>query len=129
MDHTTNWVARIGILILLWLSANWASAQTLTTLLSFNGPLGQFPGSLILNGSTLYGITEGGGDYGDGNIFSIHTDGTGFQNLLSFNGTNDKSPEGGLTLSGSTLYGMTSVGGAYGYGGRFFGGFSGRSRR
>ena len=51
---------------------------------------------------------------GDGTIFSIHTDGSGFQTLLSFNGSNGAYPDGSLTLVGSTLYGMT-----IGYGGGY----------
>ncbi len=56
---------------------------------------------------------------GNGTIFSIHTDGTGFQNLFSFNGTNGADPWGSLTLSGSTLYGMTSEDGGSGKGNIF----------
>ena len=69
-------------------------------------------GSLTLSGSTLYGMTLSGGANGNGTIFSINTDGSGFQNLFSFSGTNGDNPHGSLTLSGSTLYGMTSAGGA-----------------
>ena len=48
-------------------------------------------------------------DYGL--VFSIDTDGSGYQKLLDFNGTNGKYPYGSLTLSGNVLYGMTFVGG------------------
>ena len=49
-----------------------AQAQTLTTLSAFDWTHGANPqGSLILNGSTLYGMTEFGGDNGDGTIFSV----------------------------------------------------------
>ena len=88
-------------------------------LLSFSGTAGQYPGfrpqasSLTLSGSILYGITSEGGSAGYGNIFSINTTGSGFQNLLSFSGANGALPNGNLTLSGSTLYGMTLSGGAY----------------
>ena len=53
-----------------------------------------------------------GYNYGYGNIFSINTDGRGYQNLLSFSGSNGQYPRGSLTVSGSTLYGMTESGGA-----------------
>ena len=72
-------------------------------------------GDLTLSGSTLYGMTLGGGAMLSGTIFKINIDGTGYQVLHSF-GTvlNDGySPYGSLTLSGSTLYGMTEAGGAY----------------
>jgi uncharacterized repeat protein (TIGR03803 family) len=70
-------------------------------------------GSLTLSGSTLYGMTYGGGDSGRGTAFKMNTDGTGFNRLHTFaGGVNDGSaPYGSLTLSGSTLYGMTYEGG------------------
>ncbi len=69
-------------------------------------------GSLILSGTTLYGTTLGGGANGLGTIFSVGTDGSGFQNLYSFNrGASGYEPLGDLTLSGGTLFGMTSQGG------------------
>jgi uncharacterized repeat protein (TIGR03803 family) len=80
---------------------------------------GQFPlGSLILSGSTLYGMTDYGGAYAYGTIFKIQTDGTGFTLLHEFDSTasDGGNPTGSLILSGSTLYGMTSSGGATGYG-------------
>ena len=70
-------------------------------------------GSLVLSGSTLYGMTCNGGSTDFGTIFKIGTGGTGFILLHEFSGgTNDgKMPRGSLTLSGSTLYGMTYWGG------------------
>ena len=48
------------------------SGGTPTTLFSFDGTHGEGPsGSLILSGSTLYGMTLDGGANGDGTIFSI----------------------------------------------------------
>jgi uncharacterized repeat protein (TIGR03803 family) len=84
-----------------------------TWLFSFNGTGdgAQPDGSLTLVGSTLYGTTYGGGANRDGTIFSINTDGTGFQTLVTFNGTNGAHPYGSLTQVGSTLYGMTYGGG------------------
>jgi titin len=68
-------------------------------------------GSLILSGSTLYGMTYSGGTPNAGTIFKINTDGTGYALLCSFNSgsvANDGcNPNGSLVLSGSTLYGMT----------------------
>ena len=102
-----------------------ADAQTYNVLLSFTGTGGVFPGggpegSLTVNGTTMYGITQGGGTYGDGNIFSVGTNGTGFQNLLSLTGTGGAypgiDPYGSLTLGGTTLYVMTNGGGTYGKG-------------
>lgn len=68
-------------------------------------------GSLVLSGSTLYGMTSDGG-YGGGIIFSIKIDGTNYRILHTFDDTKREgySPFGSLILSGSTLYGMTSYG-------------------
>jgi uncharacterized repeat protein (TIGR03803 family) len=70
-------------------------------------------GSLILSGSTLYGMTNSGGTAGSGTVFKINTNGTGFSLLHSFAGgtTDGSNPYDSLTLSGSTLYGMTQTGG------------------
>ncbi|MFZ0932215.1 MAG: choice-of-anchor tandem repeat GloVer-containing protein [Syntrophobacteraceae bacterium] len=83
------------------------------------GTDGCYPyGSLTLSGTTLYGMTSGGGAGGSGTIFQINTDGTGYMVLYSFGGfANDGvNPFGSLTLWGSTLYGMTQCGGAGGSG-------------
>jgi uncharacterized repeat protein (TIGR03803 family) len=61
-------------------------------------------------------MTLGGGDYGDGMVFSLTAGGGTPTTLLSFNGANGASPFGDLILSGSTLYGVTASGGAYGDG-------------
>ena len=72
-------------------------------------------GSLALSGSTLYGMSPGGGAFGLGAIFKVNTDGSGYQVLYSFGGVENDGvyPYGSLTVSGNTLYGMTSGGGAY----------------
>ncbi|MCX6155082.1 MAG: hypothetical protein NT007_13095 [Candidatus Kapabacteria bacterium] len=81
---------------------------------------GAYPnGGLIINGSTLYGMTAWGGISSAGIIFKINTDGTGFTKLFDFNGTNGLTPLGNLTLSGTTLYGMTYAGGLSGFGAVF----------
>jgi uncharacterized repeat protein (TIGR03803 family) len=67
---------------------------------------------LVLSGSTLYGATYSGGNTGNGTVFAVNTDSSGFTNLYSFTGGNGGSgPHAGLTLSGNTLYGTTSGGG------------------
>ena len=93
-------------------------------------------GALVLSGNTLYGATTAGGAFGNGTLFSVNTDGTGFKVLHTFtaqdNGTNsdgsyaqfffmngteyvvEQTP--GLVLSGETLYGTTASGGAGGVG-------------
>jgi uncharacterized repeat protein (TIGR03803 family) len=88
-----------------------------STLYSFGTSLngGEFPaGSLILSGSTLYGMTTGGGYEGTGTIFEYNLN-TSIETVLhSFSGYPDDGsyPYGSLILSGPTLYGMTELGGA-----------------
>ncbi len=118
-------VVGAGLAVLLAIGAGRASAQTFTNLLSFSGAGGAYPGadplgSLTLSGTTLYGMTFEGGSGGIGTVFSVGTNGSGFQNLLSFSGAGGaypgESPVGSLTLSGATLYGMTAYGGSGGIG-------------
>jgi uncharacterized repeat protein (TIGR03803 family) len=76
---------------------------------------------LILFNNTLYGTASWGGASGDGAVFRINTDGTGFTNLYSFtanpgensDGSNPLSP---LVLSDNSLYGTTVYGGSTGAG-------------
>jgi uncharacterized repeat protein (TIGR01451 family) len=79
-----------------------------------DGPLG----SLLLSGSTLYGMTCSGGGPDFGTVFKINTDGTGFAVLHFFSGAagEGKYPFGSLVKSGATLYGLTSQGGIYAHG-------------
>ena len=95
-----------------------------TNLHSFTGGNdGAYPqAGLILssNGTTLYGTAYGGGSNGNGTLFAIQTDGTGFTTLYSFtpevNNTNGDgaNPQAGLILSsnGTTLYGTAYAGGS-----------------
>ena len=85
-------------------------------LLDFDGTnTGAVPyGKLTLSGTTLYGTTAAGGSNNMGTVFKITTDGTGFQKLTDFDGTNNGSyPTGSLTLSGMELFGTTFRGGSY----------------
>jgi uncharacterized repeat protein (TIGR03803 family) len=84
---------------------------------------GAFPNLLISSGNTLYGATELGGEGGDGTLFTISADGTGFASLYSFTmpdpntSTNsDGGSPNALVLSGGTLYGTTLGGGNSGNG-------------
>lgn len=82
-------------------------------LYDFYAANGQHPGgSLISDGTFLYGMTNAGGAAGKGVVFKIKMDGTGYMNLLEFNGVNGQSPIGSLISDGIFLYGMTSEGGA-----------------
>jgi uncharacterized repeat protein (TIGR03803 family) len=97
-----------------------------TTLYSFtNGSDGGYPNAnLVLAGNTLYGTTESGGSSGNGTVFAVNTNGTGFTTLYSFTpivastgaNTDGAEPTAGLVLSDNTLYGTTSGGGTSGEG-------------
>jgi uncharacterized repeat protein (TIGR03803 family) len=74
---------------------------------------------LILSGNTLYGTALFGGGSGDGTVFKVNTDGTGFTTVYSFTAyypntatNSDGAYPGGLILSGNTLYGTGGSGGA-----------------
>jgi uncharacterized repeat protein (TIGR03803 family) len=77
--------------------------------------------NLVLSSNVLYGTTFGGGLGGNGTIFKINTDGTGFTNLYSFS-ANSGSPyytngdgasiSSDLTFASNTLYGTAEIGGS-----------------
>src|SRR5450759_1188805 len=112
-------IAGLGLIL-----AGRVTAQTFTTLHSFTyGSDGAFPyAGLILSGNTLYGTAYDGGSSGNGTVFKVNPDGTGFTNLHSFtalsNSTNSDGayPEAGLILSGNTLYGTAISRGSSGDG-------------
>jgi uncharacterized repeat protein (TIGR03803 family) len=105
------------------LMAGRVTAQTFKTLYSFTPSSinssgiytnsdGTYPTSLILSGNTCYGITALGGSEGNGTVFKVNTDGTGFSTLNSFPLAYTK----GLVISTNTLYGTSSRGGSSGNG-------------
>jgi uncharacterized repeat protein (TIGR03803 family) len=70
---------------------------------------------VILSGGSLYGAAVNGGSAGDGTVYTISTNGTGFKVLHSFTGNADQgSPSEKLVLSGNTLYGATYLVGTFG---------------
>src|SRR5262249_48650310 len=69
---------------------------------------------LTLSGNVLYGTTIAGGTWGNGTVFQVNTDGTGFTVLRHFDYTNGANPAAMLTLSDGTLYGRTHEGGIAG---------------
>jgi uncharacterized repeat protein (TIGR03803 family) len=85
---------------------------------------GAYPlAGLSLVGNTLYGTASGGGISGEGTVFTLNTNGSGFTTLYSFTeidqnyGTNsDGTGPNGLILSGNTLYGTAGRGGISGNG-------------
>ena len=82
---------------------------------AFTNSDGAMPfGQLILSGNALYGATSRGGTNGNGTVFKVNMDGTGFTNLHIFTAGDKNSisvytnsdgaiPQTGLILSGGTL--------------------------
>jgi uncharacterized repeat protein (TIGR03803 family) len=91
----------------------------------FAGPPndGSYPvGAFVQIDSALYGTTSSGGKYtnaffsgGNGTVFTINTNGTGYTILHDFGSTlaDGNLPYAALTLAGGALYGTTAVGGNY----------------
>ena len=84
-------------------------------------------GRLNISGNTAYGTTCMGGTWGEGTVFKVNTDGSGFTTLHSFTlrhansggvytNSDGAGPVAGLTSSGNTLLGTTGWGGSWGYG-------------
>jgi uncharacterized repeat protein (TIGR03803 family) len=113
--------------------ASRVMAQTYTDVYSFtalsnsSGVYGNSDGAypsagLIAAGNTLYGTTRNGGTNGNGTVFAVNTDGTGFTVLHTFgalvSGTNSDgaNPVAGLLQSGNNLWGTAQLGGSAGNG-------------
>lgn len=85
------------------------------------------PQSLIFSNNIIYGAANGGGTFGNGTLFSLNADGTGFRKLHDFSTNvvyiptggytnNDGAGPYGLSLCGKTLYGSAADGGPSGLG-------------
>ena len=110
-------VSSLVLNLLCWLSPFTSTPVFAQVLHVFQGNgQGSIPvGTLLLSGSTLYGMTAGGPTVnGFGTIFQVDTNGSGFAQPHAFAGGPDDgaTPLGSLIQSGSTLYGMTSRGGS-----------------
>ncbi|HZQ45872.1 MAG TPA: choice-of-anchor tandem repeat GloVer-containing protein [Verrucomicrobiae bacterium] len=105
--------------MLAWTMGDCAKAQTFAVLHTFGptGVNGAYPDpTLLLSGNVLYGVA-GGGLHGEGTVFSMNINGTGFTNLYDFSGGADGGlPNAGLILSGNVLYGTATSAGASGGG-------------
>lgn len=85
---------------------------------SFTNGDGNYPSlHMVLIGTNLYGTTAFGGignfvgGGGNGVIFRVNTDGSGFTNLYQFKDSDGANPKAGLVLSSNILYGTTALGG------------------
>ena len=85
------------------------------TLHHFNSADGEFPYGTLLEASDgrLYGLTNRGGTFDGGTLYSINKDGSGFTSIHSFdNYTEGRHPYGGLIEDADgTLYGTLWSGG------------------
>lgn len=118
--------------VLSFLLPGLATSQTCTALYDFTATPDYVPrtncdgsipeAGLLLLGNTLYGTASGGGASGNGTLFKVNIDGSGFANLHSFtysgSGSNSDgyTPTAGLIQSGNTLYGSANAGGTLGNG-------------
>jgi uncharacterized repeat protein (TIGR03803 family) len=71
--------------------------------------------SLTASGTTLYGTTQAGGTNGQGTVFSINADGSGYSQIHSF-GLDGSSPHGDVLPWEGQLLGLTRYGGSKGLG-------------
>jgi len=118
----------VVLMTLLSMTVAAAQAQTLTTLLTFNGQTdGAYSSSGLVagKGGNFYGTTQAGGIYNfnGGTVFRVNR--AGHETVLhSFcartNCADGSTPYGGVILDSSgNLYGATSGGGAHGFGAVF----------
>ncbi|MFZ1072934.1 MAG: choice-of-anchor tandem repeat GloVer-containing protein [Verrucomicrobiia bacterium] len=97
-------------------------AQSVQTLVCFNGTNGSYPISALTlgNDGNFYGTADNGGSNNEGTVFMVTTSGT-LTTLVSFAGTNGVDPAGGLTLGkDGDFYGTTYEGGGNNDGGTVF---------
>ncbi len=104
--------------IIVFITSSLTARAQYTKLLDFQGALnGSYPWSaLIPVGSFLYGVTPQGSTNDAGTIFRIYPDGTGYEKLHDFIGTQPEkgfNPHCALVYDGTFLYGTTSMGGEY----------------
>ncbi len=111
-----------GLLMAILYAGVQLRAQSVQTLVSFNGTNGSYPiSSLTLgNDGNFYGTADNGGSNNEGTVFMVTTNGT-LTTLVSFAGTNGDRPDGGLTLGkDGNFYGTTYEGGSNNDGGTVF---------
>ncbi len=71
-------------------------------------------GSLLVNGTDLYGTTASGGASNKGTVFHLSTDGNNFSILHNFAGNPDgEKPIDNVIMLNNALYGMTVLGGTF----------------
>ncbi len=94
-------------------AAQTSSAQIYSTVHSFSGSDGAQPSAgLVVTNNTLFSTTMFGGSTGNGTVFAVNTDGSGFGVIHNFLYSDGGDIEGDLVLSSNTLYGAAYQGGA-----------------
>jgi len=97
----------------------FSTKGVLTTLHSFSGADGEYPGGgLIAASGAFYGTAYSGGANGDGTVFKITAAGAE-TTLHSFTGSDGENPNGWLVDAAGSFYGTTEFGGANGVGSVF----------
>ena len=99
--------------------SGFTNLHVFSALVSGTNSDGKMPyfGGLTVSGTNLFGTTRLGGAGGNGVLYAMNMDGSGFTNLhsftaaLGFTNADGVYPFGGLFASGKTLYGTASGGG------------------
>jgi uncharacterized repeat protein (TIGR03803 family) len=112
-----------SLLAALLLLSTWSvSGQSINILHNFtNSPDGQWPvAGLVFDQGMLYGVTQSGGTNGDGVIFKVSTNGSGYAVMKTFTYSYDYKdghmPVASMIVTNGVLYGTTQMGGTNSYG-------------
>jgi uncharacterized repeat protein (TIGR03803 family) len=109
------------IAMLAGMSAFSQTEQVSTLVHVFTNSDGAEPyAGLTASGNTLFGTAYHGGASGDGTVFSVNTDGSGFSLLHDFSGGDGSNVLADLWLAGNRLFGEAGAGGANNQGALFF---------
>lgn len=110
-----------AVILLSWNSWSQASAPQINPIYQagLTGEPYVHNAPVLLSGNSLYGTTKYGAFHDFGSVYTINTDGAGFQELYEFLGSDfadGDTPVGRTVLSGKWLYGVTTLGGQYDHG-------------
>ena len=116
--NASNWFIASALTILCAALATAASAQTLDTLVGFNGTDGSSPEAGLVQGSdgTFYGVTQRGGANSQGTVFKMTRQGE-LTTLHNFCSLGSYCPDGSWPVGGlvqgtdGDFYGTTTLGG------------------
>lgn len=108
--------------------SGYVTLYNFSLLLNETNSDGAYPDNTpVLVGNTLFGASYNGGLFGNGTVFKLNTNGTGFTTLHHFADTTlnpsgfatnagGANPESGLLVADEVVYGTTENGGPSGYG-------------